>query len=478
MNTHFPLHFLITIEQQYGGNNMLINYYALPHEINSVVITSLQSLGHTVTTLPVKRLLRVPTIPVDVVIVKSYRKKQKAIADMHINAGIPVLILDWGYFDRVNKREQWNDGHWQISHNCLNGLPTTNLSSLPLRFHSSLLTTRPERDRPNVLLCGQMPQDAAVIYGSMKHSDWLMQKYHEYTSAGFNVVYREHPRGGVKLDKLIPTEHISKGRTLDEDLEDAQFVICYNSNVGHDALLAGIPVVCDPCAPYYELSGEVLPSEEQLASYFNKAAYGQWKAWEFTQGLSFALDNARIELNHYRKNHQQTERKDNMKQRVKLRAYITERMDELFPREDFDVEYAHPKYFKFPKSNVDVVYAPTRPDIEKAYIDNGKTVFDAPSDSESVVQETISGDNDTTTDDTTEVTTEVTTDDITDDIDEGAKGNQSASVIQEDIGVDVEDTSLDIFEMTWHELRAHVKEITGTSPKNKAAAFEALGVNQ
>lgn len=53
----------------------------------------------------------------------------------------------------------------------------------------------------------------------------------------------------------VPGDLLSnaKKRSLAEDLEDAWCVLTYNSSAGLEALLAGVPVICDEIAYYGEL---------------------------------------------------------------------------------------------------------------------------------------------------------------------------------------------------------------------------------
>lgn len=216
----------------------------------------------------------------DLLIIKSARRPH--LVDQYTQNSIPVFIYDWGYFHRVNAPDQHRDGHWQISYQELNNMPDWVLP--PDRFNStSAVIGRKNHDKDGyVLVCGQMPNDAAVA--GTDHKLWLIEQCEHYIEQGYDVRYREHPRGGVKLS--YPTAH----KDLMTAMRGARFIVTYNSNVGHDALLAGIPVVCDPSAPYAELSGENLPSKPKRLKYFSRAAYGQWTYKETDQAVDFMIN--------------------------------------------------------------------------------------------------------------------------------------------------------------------------------------------
>jgi hypothetical protein len=133
-----------------------------------------------------------------------------------------------------------------------------------------------------VLLIGQMPGDAA--HAGTDHRQWLTDQLKRYD----DIVYRPHPRGGIDLHGV----RMHTG-ALSDALRGARLVVTYNSNTGHEALLGGIPVVCDPCAAYAPLSGETLPSKEDREAYFHRVAYGQWTADEVRSGacLSFLVNH-------------------------------------------------------------------------------------------------------------------------------------------------------------------------------------------
>lgn len=130
-----------------------------------------------------------------------------------------------------------------------------------------------------------------------------MQRWAENTVAELKsmtempVVWRPHPAQTEIEGKHVPCRNADETsfRPLAEDLARADFVVTYCSNVGHDALLEGIPVFADQKAMYAKLSQPDLqkailarcPSVNLRKNYFQRVAYSQWTLPEVSEGLPF-----------------------------------------------------------------------------------------------------------------------------------------------------------------------------------------------
>lgn len=88
------------------------------------------------------------------------------------------------------------------------------------------------------------------------------------------MVFRPHPRSpqvaprGLEIDTL----------PLAESLARAGKVIAYTSNIGHDALLAGVEIEADGPAAW---AGVTLA---RRTKYFHRLAYAQWLLPEIASG--------------------------------------------------------------------------------------------------------------------------------------------------------------------------------------------------
>lgn len=209
----------------------------------------------------------------DLVITLAFREGRRVL-ERYCDT-CPVLVADWGYLARVNHPGESTKGYWQISMGGLNNIPPFACPSD--RFDALGLTLAKQGGDPKgyALICGQVPGDAAHGLDANAYTNWLRETVKQYP----NAVYRPHPRGGIDL--LGVESHTG---SLKDALAGARLVVTWNSNVGHDALLAGVPVVAYGPAAYAELAGETLPSVDTRREYFHRVAYGQWTLDEMRSG--------------------------------------------------------------------------------------------------------------------------------------------------------------------------------------------------
>lgn len=253
---------------------MRIGIYSRPaHPIASALATGFAALG-CLSAHRAQRYWRGEVEEFDLVMVNGMRIGAE-IAAAYQDVGIPVLVYDFGYLKRVNARDEYTQGHWQVGLGGLNRIPTAECPSD--RFDALGLEIVEQGGNPSgyVLVCGQVPGDAALGQDSSVHRQWLRDQLAAYEDA----LYRPHPRGGIAIPGLV-----GNNQPLADALAGARLVATYNSNVGHDALLAGVPVIAHGPAAYSELSGEELPSLEARQAYFNRVAYGQWTVDEMASG--------------------------------------------------------------------------------------------------------------------------------------------------------------------------------------------------
>lgn len=218
-------------------------------------------------------------------LVVSYGMKAgRRVRDAYQAAGIPVVVVDWGYLARVNEKGDYEGRHFQVGLGGLNAIPGFSCSADRFDALGVEIVSRGGDPKGYVLVCGQVPGDAAHGMDAEAYVKWLREIVSQYPDA----VYRPHPRGGIDLPGVE-----SHTGSLEEALAGARLVVTWNSNVGHDALLAGVPVVAHGSAAYAELTGETLPSFEARREYFHRLAYGQWTLAEMRSGACqrFVLDH-------------------------------------------------------------------------------------------------------------------------------------------------------------------------------------------
>lgn len=222
----------------------------------------------------------------DVVVTFGLQGKGGRILREYRSAGTPVVVIDFGYIKRTNHAHDHKTGHWQVSVGGLNQIPK--FSCPPDRFESLQVPISDRGGDPNgyTLLCVQTPGDAS--HGMDKET--LGRWCREQASRWPNLVIRPHP--------LAADQHyglpVCKADSLAGALSGARLVVTANSNAGHDALIAGVPIVSTmPGAAWESLSGKSLPHINARRDHFVRCAYGQWTWNEFRKGLpqKFLIDH-------------------------------------------------------------------------------------------------------------------------------------------------------------------------------------------
>ncbi|NLA68313.1 MAG: hypothetical protein GX856_08755 [Gammaproteobacteria bacterium] len=199
----------------------------------------------------------------DLIVVTGLRGRGAACVRDHAASGIPALVVDFGYMAR--------DVYYQVGLGGLNRIPE--FACPADRFNALGLTVHARGGDPEgyVLVLGQVPGDAAHGMDDGALRAWVESTLEQYPGAR----YRPHPLGGEPVDG-----------TLAEALAGARLVVTWNSNAGHEALLAGVPVIAYGPAAYAELAGPDLPSVAERRAYFERLAYAQWTLAEMADGTA------------------------------------------------------------------------------------------------------------------------------------------------------------------------------------------------
>ena len=218
--------------------------------------------------------------PFDAVALYSLQGKGQTIFDEYRAAGVPVFVIDYGYLRRANHAHDWKTGHWQVSLNGLGVIPAFDCP--PDRFDALGLEVKAKGGDPKgyTLLCVQTPDDKSHGMSRDQLRVWCHEQAEQYP----DLVIRPHPL--FDEDYGLPR---CEAESLDDALAGARLVVTANSNVGHDALLAGVPVIGTLPAPWSDLAGESVPSVAARQAYFNRVAYGQWTWDEMRTGAPQAF---------------------------------------------------------------------------------------------------------------------------------------------------------------------------------------------
>jgi hypothetical protein len=235
----------------------------------------------------------------DLVVVSGMRRYCREVMAKYNQHGIHGVTLDYGYLQRAFTSQDV-DRYWQVGIDGLNWLypdiaKADRLAALDIDIKPAI-TAKDEREVK--LVCGQYPGDAAHdldFAGMQKWAEDSVDALRDLTD--MPIVWRPHPAQLAIEGKIVPCRNADETslNSLETDLARTDFVVTYCSNVGHDALLAGIPVYADRKAMYAKLCQPDLqqavlsrcPSVNLRKAYFQRVAYSQWTLPEVSEGLPF-----------------------------------------------------------------------------------------------------------------------------------------------------------------------------------------------
>lgn len=208
------------------------------------------------------------------------------------NHRIPCAVTDLGYMKRASNSRDIV-GYNQLGWGVLGWVPKGEISDD--RFQALEQDFQSKRRRPgkHILVAGQVPGDAQHNMNRHELECWLqaatMKAQEQFP--GIPVVYRPHPLA-TRVRLLIGdyTVQIPAEVTPREAVADAVALVAFNSTLGVDALLEGVPLICDNGAHFHQAAG----GEEELRyDHLCRLAYAQWNLEEFKSGeaIRFMLEN-------------------------------------------------------------------------------------------------------------------------------------------------------------------------------------------
>jgi hypothetical protein len=233
---------------------------------------------------------------VDCVVTFGQRLHSKTVASTYRERGVPVITIDLpplriDDFESTH-RAMWLDHvNWMPEHPC----PADRLMNLKLKINER------REDGSGVLVAGQAQDDAAHGMGAVALREWAKSTANAVGDF-YPVTWRPHPQYSFKLNGFQVSDE-----PIDEALEkDWRAVVTYNSTVGLAALLAGIPVFCDPSSFYAELCGTSLaglaaprfPTIGRMTRFFSRLAYVMWTFDEIESGKPIEFILKQIEGRH------------------------------------------------------------------------------------------------------------------------------------------------------------------------------------
>lgn len=205
----------------------------------------------------------------------------KHIKAAYEQAGIPVLLLDLGYFRR-------DLGFFQLGIGGLNDIfPGACKGD---RAEAIGLVARDSAATPGgpIVLMGQLANDQA--HGISDMGAWATKTADTLTRLHkLPVVWRPHPQQVFQIPGVSRFDD-PREVPIARSLQGASAVATHNSTAALEAMVAGIPVLCDAGASYAAFSGRLetpgIPAhdKERVQAFLNRVAYSQWLPTELEAG--------------------------------------------------------------------------------------------------------------------------------------------------------------------------------------------------
>lgn len=207
------------------------------------------------------------------VIVIGMLEQSRRIRDHYAGQGIPVLVLDAAFIFR-------DRGYYQVSLGNLNGIPDDAPHDRAAAM-GLVVEDRVQSRGHHVLVVGQKPRDAQH---SLDTEAWCKATCSVLESITDRpVIYRPHPQSQNE-----PTPK----HTLVSNLTNCHCMVTHNSTAAYEAILHGVPVICDSCAAYADVCetdiGQVehprQGSTEERQKLLDRVAAGQFTLDEMRSG--------------------------------------------------------------------------------------------------------------------------------------------------------------------------------------------------
>jgi hypothetical protein len=215
--------------------------------------------------------------------------------------GVPVLVMERGFFDRFNHTQIDHAGFnhtasWAVD---ISGPPPVGGVGRFTRLIEIIGTPMPvrARNRGHILILGQVSGDSQLCDSEIRHARDLVSAVDNIAGAGAELRFRPHPMDSWRSGRTA---------TIDGELSDAidaaRFAITINSNSANDALLRGCPVLCFgpalPCIAGVAIQTSLVglkrnmelmlggwkPDSRRVRSYLHWLADRQWTIDELAGG--------------------------------------------------------------------------------------------------------------------------------------------------------------------------------------------------
>lgn len=234
--------------------------------------------------------------PCDVAVIwgiSSKRAVEKTRYRDVVRASQPnTIVIERGFVDREwHYSVGWGDTGG-LGDYCCRGAPGDRWAKLGVEL-------KPWRaEGETVLLCGQIPHDTSVQH--VDYVAWLRSaagELRKYTKRP--VVYRKHPLLSYDIGPIEGA--VASSDSLDADLARAHVVVTFNSTVGVESVIAGIPTLSfDRRSMAYPVSAHRFadadaPARPERLAWAHELAYSQWHIDEIAVGAPWLHLRRRFE---------------------------------------------------------------------------------------------------------------------------------------------------------------------------------------
>ena len=207
----------------------------------------------------------------DLVLTMGVKTHSACIASLYKERGVPVLVVD---LPPIRKPRLWALWPGEV-----NKLPE---AAPPHRLRLVRFERQPLGEK--ILVCGQKANDAAHRMDKATLRDYFTQTVAmlKVKHPDKRIVWRPHPQEPFSLSA---EQSDPEAETLAEALVGCGALVTFNSTCGVEALLAGVPVFCDPSSFYREVTApglpqlggrDVLPEDESLCDFFSRLTHVCW----------------------------------------------------------------------------------------------------------------------------------------------------------------------------------------------------------
>lgn len=239
----------------------------------------------------------------DYVVVHGLRWRYRECAEHFKSNGVPVLVFDFGYLDRVNDRPDYFSKHWYLGFDGFGWRPEFACPEDRLAKLNVSISYDRRNPGDKIYVCGQMPGDASHNMDDSALAHYYRKLISElrFAGVGKRIVYRPHPRS----PDFIPDRNVEVERgDLDECLQNAYCIVAHNSTIGLDAMVRGCPVIVSGDAYYKQfvnswpcdVNSLNVPSTDVVRKFCAQLAYAQWTLDECSASLpgKFLMENGLI----------------------------------------------------------------------------------------------------------------------------------------------------------------------------------------